>query len=219
MTNLFSMFDPSTSSLNLNWSIIMMPTILLMTTNKTSKMKMIFESIMKFLKKEIIPMLEKSKKNSSISLLMSLFFMLAFINITSLFPYNFTIASQISMSFPLALSLWLSFMILGWMKNTKSMMAHLLPMGTPPALMSTMVLIELTSLMIRPITLAVRLTANMVAGHLLLNLLSSLTLYSIEMPILCSPALMALTFLEIAVAMIQAFVFMTLIALYSTEIN
>nr|YP_009535752.1 ATP synthase F0 subunit 6 [Sperchon plumifer]AYK28782.1 ATP synthase F0 subunit 6 [Sperchon plumifer] len=219
MTNLFSMFDPSASIMNLNWTMMLAPIMLIPMTIKNSKTNLSIILIKNYMKKEVSSMLETSKKNSSISMLIIMFMMIFIINIMSLFPYNFTIASQISLTFPSAMLMWLSFMILGWMKNTKSMMAHLLPMGTPVILMPIMVMIELISQIIRPITLSVRLTANMVAGHLLMSLLGSFSLSSTTMSLMCSPLIMALTFLEMCVSAIQAFVFMTLITLYSTEIN
>jgi F-type H+-transporting ATPase subunit a len=105
------------------------------------------------------------------------------------------------------------------MKNAKSIIAHLLPLGTPPILIPIIVFIELVRQIIRPITLAVRLTANIVAGHLLIRLLGSFSLTSISISIIRSPLIIALTFLEICVSAIQAFVFITLLTLYSTEIN
>jgi F-type H+-transporting ATPase subunit a len=100
------------------------------------------------------------------------------------------------------------------------MLAHLLPQGTPPILIVFMVVIELTRTIIRPITLCVRLTANLIAGHLLITLLGnfilSINLRSIALTSLCP---LLLTILESAVALIQAYVFITLISLYLSEIK
>jgi F-type H+-transporting ATPase subunit a len=100
------------------------------------------------------------------------------------------------------------------------MLSHLLPQGTPLALMNFIVLIELTRRIIRPITLCVRLTANIIAGHLLISLLGNallgirrtIAIIRISVPII-------LTILESAVAGIQAYVFMTLISLYTAELK
>jgi F-type H+-transporting ATPase subunit a len=108
----------------------------------------------------------------------------------------------------------------GWVKNTNHILAHLVPQGTPGALINFMVLIELVSNLIRPITLCVRLTANIIAGHLLISLLGNAlvrisltgTAFLLIIPIM-------LTILEAAVACIQAYVFITLITLYTTEIK
>ena len=98
------------------------------------------------------------------------------------------------------------------------MLAHLLPQGTPVVLMSFMVLIELTRNIIRPITLCVRLTANLIAGHLLMTLLgNALSNLGILQNIFATPISLTLSILESAVACIQAYVFITLITLYTTE--
>jgi len=96
----------------------------------------------------------------------------------------------------------------------------LAPQGTPLALLPFMVLIELVSSLMRPLTLAVRLAANIVAGHLLLVLVSS------AMPSLAGPrivialvGLLALMVLEVGVSVIQRYVFISLTSLYSREVN
>jgi F-type H+-transporting ATPase subunit a len=100
------------------------------------------------------------------------------------------------------------------------MLAHLVPLGSPGALMPFMVLIELVSSFIRPLTLSVRLVANIVAGHLLLTLLRRgrrraglLVLSTIIL------ALFLLSCLERAVATIQAYVFTILSTLYVREVD
>jgi F-type H+-transporting ATPase subunit a len=100
------------------------------------------------------------------------------------------------------------------------MLAHTLPQGTPVALMNFMVLIETTRVIIRPLTLCVRLTANMIAGHLLMTLLGNAItsrISTINTPLLLAP--ISLTVLETAVAIIQAYVLATLVTLYSAEVS
>ena len=100
------------------------------------------------------------------------------------------------------------------------MLAHLVPLGTPYPLMPFMVVIELIRRVIRPGTLAVRLAANMVAGHLLLTLIGSLAPrvgLSILVGILVG--LVLLITLECAVALIQSYVFRILITLYIEEVS
>jgi F-type H+-transporting ATPase subunit a len=90
------------------------------------------------------------------------------------------------------------------------------PQGTPTFLINFIVLIEIIRILIRPITLSVRLTANILAGHLLISLLRNFIMrrnfFGI---ILLLPFI--LTVLERAVAFIQAYVFVTLVTLYATE--
>ena len=99
-------------------------------------------------------------------------------------------------------------------------MAHLVPKGTPYALVPFMVLIEVVSNLIRPLTLSIRLAANIVAGHLLLVLVRG-PMPSMRAALLGTAfiALIALMVLELGVSFIQAYVFMTLSSLYLDEIN
>jgi F-type H+-transporting ATPase subunit a len=99
------------------------------------------------------------------------------------------------------------------------MLAHLVPLGTPGVLMPFIVLIETTSNIIRPGTLAVRLAANIIAGHLLLVLLGNqgASLSSPLLLILLVTQIILLV-LETAVAAIQSYVFAVLATLYSREV-
>lgn len=97
--------------------------------------------------------------------------------------------------------------------------AHLVPLNTPTALIIFIVLIETIRNVIRPITLAIRLSANIIAGHLLLCLLGS-TGQIIELNLISLLILtqILLFILELAVSIIQSYVFITLISLYSNEL-
>jgi F-type H+-transporting ATPase subunit a len=217
--NLFSIFDPSIRIMKLNWLIITTPIFFVqLRPFKRNKIKLKLILITKYLKKEINPILEK-KNSPSTKVLIILFLAIINLNIISLLPHNFTITAQISFNLPIALRLWFRFLILGWIKKSKNIIAHLLPIGTPVILIPIIIIIELTSQIIRPITLSVRLTANIVAGHLLLSLLRSLSIKSKIVFISILPISLILTFLEICVSAIQAYVFITLITLYSIEIN
>lgn len=98
------------------------------------------------------------------------------------------------------------------------MISHLVPSGTPVQLMNFIVLIETVRNLIRPITLSVRLSANMVAGHLLISLLGRFCLLRVG-NLLSFPLILALSVLELGVSFIQAYVLITLVTLYSTEIH
>ena len=99
------------------------------------------------------------------------------------------------------------------------MFAHLVPLGTPIILIPFMVIIETIRNIIRPITLSVRLAANLTAGHLLLILLGeSMVNRKILIIVTVTAAQFALMTLEAAVAVIQAYVFATLSTLYASEV-
>nr|YP_009228434.1 ATP synthase F0 subunit 6 [Idioscopus nitidulus]AKU47321.1 ATP synthetase F0 subunit 6 [Idioscopus nitidulus] len=217
MTNLFSTFDPCTGYLSLNWlstiiMFILVPYKYWVVTNKTS---MMINKIIKILHLEMS--LIMPYKGTTL-MMMTMFLMIIYNNMMGLMPYIFTSSSHLIFSLSLALPMWLSFMIYGWFNKTNMMFSHLVPVGTPGILMPFMVLIETISNLIRPGSLAVRLTANMIAGHLLMSLLGSNSITSFSLLIMTMLIFMLLMMFELAVAIIQSYVFMTLTTLYSSEI-
>nr|AYQ19042.1 ATP synthase F0 subunit 6 [Elateridae sp. 3 ACP-2013] len=223
MTNLFSTFDPATSTnLSINWSSSLLGLIFLpsMFWLIPSRINLMWIKITTTLHKEFKILLKINKMKGSTLIFISLFSLILFNNFLSLFPYIFSSTSHLTLTLTLALPLWTSFMIYGWINNTMHMFAHLVPQGTPQVLMPFMVCIETISNIIRPGTLAIRLTANMIAGHLLLTLLgntgSKLSLLMINLLIMTQ---LLLLILESAVAIIQSYVFSILSTLYSSEVN
>jgi F-type H+-transporting ATPase subunit a len=176
-------------------------------------------TIIKTIKKETGYTLGKRSQRSQRILILLLLIILP-LNFIALYPHLFSSTAHLSINLPLALSVWLAIIIYGWLKTPSHMLSHLLPQGTPAGLINFMVLIEITRNIIRPVTLCVRLTANLIAGHLLISLLGSALLNLQTSLILSSLVLpLTLTILERAVACIQAHVFITLISLYVTEIK
>nr|BBJ35535.1 ATPase subunit 6 [Arothron immaculatus] len=151
----------------------------------------------------------------------SLMVFLISINMLGLLPYTFTPTTQLSLNMALAVPLWLMTVIIGLRKNPTAALGHLLPEGTPVPLIPALILIETISLFIRPLALGVRLTANLTAGHLLIQLIATAAFVLLPlMPtvaILTTILLFLLTLLEVAVAMIQAYVFVLLLSLYLQE--
>nr|YP_009002061.1 ATP synthase F0 subunit 6 [Cryptocellus narino]AGL11923.1 ATP synthase F0 subunit 6 [Cryptocellus narino] len=222
MINLFSTFDPATSSLtSLNWISLILPISMMPLSlwSMSSQQQTILKMMSSKINQEIVSMNIKMPKGSLI-LTFSIFWFIMISNTLGLMPYTFTSTSHLTISLTLALTAWISLNLYGWLKNSNHMMTHTLPMGTPSALMPFMVCIETISNIIRPITLSVRLTANMIAGHLLICLISNTMMNSSF--IMCTPIMMAefmLMLLETAVAFIQSYVFMTLLTLYLDETN
>nr|AOY36401.1 ATP synthase subunit 6 [Chrysis brevitarsis] len=221
MSNLFEIFDPSTSELfSFNWmSSFLMFLIFPMNYYwvSLSRNLMFWKKILSFLENEIKVLVEKSYKKVSVILFLSVFIFILMNNFLGLFSYIFTSSSHLIMSMYMSMSLWLGMMFYGWIKNFKDMFIHLLPYGTPPMLMVFMVLIETVSNLIRPITLAVRLSANMIAGHLLMVLIGDLGNYLFFTLIFMLMIQTLLEILELSVSVIQAYVFMILSVLYSNE--
>lgn len=225
ITNLFSVFDPSSNILNLsiNWirtfiGLILIPTSLWLIPSRRT---ILWNLIINKLHEEFKLLIGKKKINKgSTFIFISTFSIILYNNFIGLFPYIFTRTSHIVITLTLALPLWLRFILFGWINNTKHIFAHLVPQGTPGALIPFMVCIETIRNVIRPGTLAIRLAANIIAGHLLITLLGNTgsTIIISLLPLLIITQILLLT-LESAVAIIQSYVFAVLRTLYSREVN
>nr|WNH36990.1 ATP synthase F0 subunit 6 [Bairdiella chrysoura] len=154
-------------------------------------------------------------------ILTSLMTFIITLNILGLLPYTFTPTTQLSLNLGLAFPLWLATVLIGLRNQPTAALGHLLPEGTPTPLIPILIVIETISLLIRPLALGVRLTANLTAGHLLMQLTSTATFAllfsSPTVSALTMVLLLMLTLLEVAVAMIQAYVFVLLLSLYLQE--
>nr|AXS66352.1 ATP synthase F0 subunit 6 [Curculionoidea sp. 3 KM-2017] len=221
MANLFSSFDPTTFYfLSLNWtsSMIMFLIIPPMYWLIPSRINMLWINLIITLNKEFKILIKDPSFKGSTIIFISLFCFIMLNNFLGLFPYIFTSSSHMNFTLTLSLPLWLSFMIFGWTKHTTHMFAHLVPQGAPSVLLPFLVIIESISNIIRPGTLAIRLTANMIAGHLLVTLMGnagpSLNIFMLNILIFSQILLLVL---ESAVAIIQSYVFSILTTLYSSE--
>nr|AWV83462.1 ATP synthase F0 subunit 6 [Kikihia ochrina] len=220
MTNLFSSFDPSTGFLSLNWlsSMILLLFLPLTYWYIPNRFIILYNKILILLNNELNMLMNYKSLGSSLMFL-SLFMFILLNNLLGLLPYIFTSPSHLVFTMSLALPLWLSFMLYGFINNMNHMFCHLVPSGTPNILMPFMVIIESVSNLIRPGSLAVRLTANMIAGHLLMTLLGNLPMnYELYSGMIIIFQIMLMLF-ELAVCVIQSYVFMVLSTLYYSEVN
>lgn len=137
-----------------------------------------------------------------------IFWLVFFINFSRLAPFIFSFSCLPIFCLSLGFIFWLIFFLLNYINNPKKRFSHLVPEGCPSYLISFIVFIELIRLIIRPLTLRVRLIANITAGHLLLFLVRIFFIPSFLIIIL-----------ELVVRLIQAFVFSLLLRLYLNERN
>jgi F-type H+-transporting ATPase subunit a len=160
------------------------------------------------------------KKNLlNILIFIRLFIIIFFNNFIGIFSYIFTSSSHLRFRLTLSLSIWLSFILFGWIKNTNHIFIHLVPQGTPIILRNFIVIIETIRNFIRFGSLAVRLSANIIAGHLLVRLLSSLRLKGFPINVFVILSQCILLLLELRVTFIQAYVFTVLSILYRIELS
>nr|ABM63655.1 ATP synthase subunit 6 [Hyla meridionalis] len=222
--NLFSQFaSPNLLGLPLIFIALLTPWLLFPTPSNrwlTNRLVTVQSWFVKtFTKQILLPLNTPGHKWALI--LTSLMIFLLGMNLLGLLPYTFTPTTQLSLNLGLAIPLWLATVAIGFRNQLTASLGHFLPEGTPTPLIPILIIIETISLFIRPLALGVRLTANLTAGHLLIQLISSATLALLfSSPIVSAltfATLMLLTMLEIAVAMIQAYVFVLLLSLYLQE--
>nr|QVV23843.1 ATP synthase subunit 6 [Hyalomma aegyptium] len=219
MNNLFSIFDPATSmNFQWNWCVIFTSAFLMPYSFWVSSSLFLisWKNFLTSFFQEISNNL-KAYKLKNCLILTSLFLFIFFMNLMGLMPYIFTATSHLVITMFLAFPFWISLILYSFINKFNKSMSHLVPLGSPMFLSFFMVIIETVSNMIRPITLSIRLTANMISGHLLIHLLSSaLNLGKIYF-FFSIPFMLILLILETAVALIQSFVFVVLMTLYVNE--
>nr|QNU08218.1 ATP synthase F0 subunit 6 [Callionymus maculatus] len=224
LSNLFSQFEsPNLAGIPLIAVALILPwAFISLTSNKwltnrliTTQNQFIFQALSQI----FTPLNSTTHKWAMFYLTLLMFLMTN--NTLGLLPYTFTPTTQLSINLAFALPLWMTTIMMGLKNQPHATLAHLLPEGAPTPLNPALILIETISLFIRPIALAVRLTANLTAGHLLIQLLTTGTFILISSLPALSAAVgvvtLLLMLLEMAVAMIQAYVFVLLMSLYLEE--
>nr|WJQ21842.1 ATP synthase F0 subunit 6 [Panthera pardus kotiya]WJQ21855.1 ATP synthase F0 subunit 6 [Panthera pardus kotiya] len=218
--NLFTPFTtPTMMGLPIVVLIIMFPSILFPSPSRliNNRLVSLQQWLVQLTSKQMLA-IHSHKGQTWALMLMSLILFIGSTNLLGLLPHSFTPTTQLSMNLGMAIPLWAGTVVTGFRYKTKASLAHFLPQGTPIPLIPMLVIIETISLFIQPMALAVRLTANITAGHLLMHLIggAALVLMSISASIalITFIILILLTILEFAVALIQAYVFTLLVSLY-----
>nr|YP_009730956.1 ATP synthase F0 subunit 6 [Darevskia saxicola]YP_009910941.1 ATP synthase F0 subunit 6 [Darevskia brauneri]QBA55853.1 ATP synthase F0 subunit 6 [Darevskia saxicola]QDP70170.1 ATP synthase F0 subunit 6 [Darevskia brauneri] len=223
---ILSFFDqftiPSLLGVPLIIPALLFPPMIWFTTNRLVKNRYstLQSSLLMYITKQMmLPISITGHKWASTFI--TLMLMLMLFNTLGLLPYTFTPTTQLSMNMALATPAWLMTVLTGLRNQPTTSLGHLLPEGTPTLLIPMLILIETASLLIRPIALGVRLTANLTAGHLLIQLTSTAVLALMNTMTITSMMalimLILLSCLEMAVALIQAYVFVLLLTLYLQE--
>ena len=222
MINLFSIFDPATSLLwSINWLssiyvILFIPRIYWLVP---SRWNYFLIYLLQILIEEYKLLLNSKNNLINILIFIRLFVIIFLNNFIGIFSYIFTSSRHLRFRLTLSLTIWLSFILFGWIKNTNHIFVHLVPQGTPIALINFIVIIETIRNFIRFGSLAVRLSANIIAGHLLIRLLSSLRRKGFVISIFVVLRQCILLLLELRVTFIQAYVFTVLSILYRIELS
>ena len=182
-----------------------------------SKIQLIAEIFYTFVAK-MISDTAGSKAKPYFPFIFSLFMFVLFCNMVGMLPYSFTVTSHIIVTFVLAAFIFIGVTIIGFLKHGLGYLKLFVPSGVPIVLLPLIVVIEIISYLSRPISLSVRLFANMMAGHTMMKVFGgfvvSLGIVGGWLPLSFS---VALTGLEILVAFLQAYVFAILTCIYLND--
>lgn len=215
--SLFENFDPLMRTFHLNFIILLIPFIIPLNQFNLFFSKprhfIVIDLVNNYIFEELKASLNNFNHKIKLIILVTLFFLILLLNILGLLPYIYTLTRQLIFTLRIALPFWTRLLIFNIIKNTNHFFRHLVPLSTPLLLSQFITIIESISQLIRPITLSVRLCANITAGHILIALVRKpifiLNPYSLLLLILIS--------LEIAVAFIQSYVFVILLSIYIRE--
>lgn len=155
------------------------------------------------------------------AVVVSLFACIITVNLLGLVPYRFSTSSHLIFTLSFGLPLWLILIMSSMAWNIKATAAHLLPDGAPEWLNPFLVLIESTRIIVRPITLSFRLAANISAGHIVLRLVGIYAAAAITSSLISRRLFILLTagyiLFEVAICLIQAYIFCLLLSLYRDD--
>ena len=159
-----------------------------------------------------------SKAKPYFPFIFSLFMFVLFCNMLGMLPYSFTVTSHIIVTFALAAIIFVGVTIIGFVNHGVGYLKLFIPSGVPLFLLPLIVVIEIISYLARPVSLSVRLFANMMAGHTMLKVFGgfviSLGIIGGWLPLSFT---VALTGLEILIAFLQAYVFAILTCIYLND--
>ena len=150
-------------------------------------------------------------------IIFTLFMFVLLGNLLGMVPYSFTFTSHIVVTFAMAIMIFVGVTILGFVRHGMHFFSFFAPPGTPVVMLPLLVPIEIISYLSRPISLSVRLFANMLAGHTLIKVIAGFIALLGVAGVLPFALVVALTGLEILIAFLQAYVFAILTCLYIND--
>ena len=191
--------------------------VLLVPTALQNLFSAVYKSFLNIFKNQI----KNLRAQSLYPLLLAVFYFILFLNIFNLFIYNTVITGHIIITLFISFTLFFGFVIIAFLNYQDDFFSFFVPKNVPSYLQGLLVIIEVLSFLIRPFSLAIRLFANILAGHTLLHIfgsffifiLSFFPLFIIIPFILCG----LITTLELGVAFIQAYVFFVLLCIYLND--
>lgn len=147
----------------------------------------------------------------------SLFVFILACNLLGMMPYSFTVTSHIIVTFALAAFIFTGVTLIGFIRHGLHYFSLFVPAGTPALMAPFIFLIELFAYMVRPISLSLRLAANMTAGHIVIKVIAGFVIMFPIVSVVPFALLVALTGFEIFIAMLQAYIFTILTCVYLND--
>lgn len=228
LIDIFSSFDPALYSANsyINSVIFWISSIFAITLTSLSfwispsRLTTLTHYPLRFIHRQIIRTTGKHIKGFP-SILSSLFLIIIILNISGLAPYIFRLTRHLIFTLTFALPIWTALIVSSIINAPSRFIAALLPSGAPDWLNPFLVLIETIRTIVRPITLSFRLAANISAGHIVLTLIGvytrSAAFYSLNLFILLIITQIGYILFEVAICLIQAYIFTLLLSLYRED--
>ena len=152
-----------------------------------------------------------------VPLVFTLFIFILSLNLLGMMPSSFTVTSHIAVTFALAIFIFLLVTTIGFIKHGLHFFSFFLPSGVPVIMAPLIIPIELFAYLARPISLSVRLAANMTAGHIVLKVLASFAIMAGALGVIPFALLIAITGFEFFVAILQAYIFSILTCVYLSD--
>lgn len=183
------------------------------------KLQSILEIALEFIRDLVFEFIGEEEGRKYVPFIASLFLFILACNLIGLIPGSYTITSQLAVTGAFAIGIFILTLIIGFSKHGAHFLGILVPPGVPKIMVPLMVPIEIISMLARPISLAVRLFANMTAGHTVLAVLFGLAMTGpLWLGWLPFGFTIIINGLEIAIAFIQAYIFTTLTCVYIGDV-
>ncbi|MBX7145759.1 MAG: F0F1 ATP synthase subunit A [Alphaproteobacteria bacterium] len=216
-------FDVSFTNSSL-WMVIAVVTILIFLLIGTRKRQLIpgrWQSMVELSYEFIASMIRENIGTEGLRyfpFIFTLFMFILFCNLLGMIPFSFTVTSHIIVTFSLAMAIFMGVTLIGIIRHGFSFLGFFVPKGVPFVLLILLVPIEILSYFTRPISLSLRLFANMMAGHMMLKVFGGfvvmLGIFWGWAPLLF---IVGLTTLEVGIAILQAYVFTILTCIYLND--
>jgi F-type H+-transporting ATPase subunit a len=201
-------------------SVIVATLFLVLTTSRRAMVPGRWQSVAELWYEFIADMIKETigaEGRKYFPFVFSLFSFIVMCNLLGMLPYSYTVTSHIAVTITLALSVFVLTTFIGITRHGTHFLSFFVPKGVPLAMLFLVVPIEVLSYFMRPISHSVRLFANMTAGHTMLKVFGGFVVQMGVFGVLPFALIVALTGLEVAIAVLQAYVFTILTCLYLND--